>query len=269
MRYYPKIYRGRIMWSVMFSALTSFFFTLMAMAAPQSIENVYILSFFYSNDPETELAMILCLLLYFVLLCLLTGIFTDDLQIQITYCFTRKKNITKWYFSMIGLLACLCTIIVATYTLCSSILLFTFGNYSLSDLSSHIGAITKIIALVWLFVFCVSFFINVISLIIKKKYIMPFTVVVLSIFAAILPSSIKSDSKLLVSLNPVARLNASLHVDILSVPYFDKYVGDVDVAALGLHFWDTAFYFFILSAIAFFIGLIVIKKTDIAMKSEE
>lgn len=269
MRYYPKIYRGRIMWSVIFSALTSFFFTLIALATPQSIENVYILVFFYSNDPETELAMILCLLLYFVFLCLLTGTFTDDLRIQITYCFTRKKNIVKWYLSMIGLLACLCTIVVTTYTLCSSLLLFTFGGYSFSDFLPHLGAILKIIALVWLFVFCASFFINIISLIIKKKYIMPFVIVVLSLFAAILPSSIKSGNNLLVSLNPVARLNASLHMDILSVPYFDKFTGAVDENALGLRFLDTVLYFLILSAIAFFIGLIVIKKTDIAMKSEE
>lgn len=269
MHYFSKTYRQRIIWATVIPAITAIFFSIAAASVEQQIANQYIKLFFYANDPQTEFAMILSMIVYFVFLCCLTGIFTDDLQIQITYCFTRKKNIMKWYFSMTGLLLLLSVISVLSYTLCGSIIIFILGNYSFSVFFIEINVLLKIIILVWLFVFCISFFINVIALFIKKKYIMPVMTVILSALAACLPFSIEKEKTILMSVNPIARLNASLHTDILNTAYFEDYANGIDVNLFDLKFGESVFYFIFLSAIAFVIGIIAVKKTDIAMKTEE
>lgn len=269
MYYFFKTYRYRTIWSIVIPFITAVFFSIAATSGDKQLTNQYINLFFYANDPQTVLALLLSLIVFFVFLCCLTGIFTDDLQIQITYCFTRKRNLLKWYFSMIQLLVFLSVISLLSYSLCGSIIIFIFGNFTPSDFFFEINVLFKIIILVWLFVFSVSFFINVLSLFIRKKYIMPIMTVMLSAFAACLPFSIKNENKVLVSINPIARLNASLHTDVLSTSYFEKYSDSINVHLFDLRFLGSVFYFIFLSLIAFIIGIIAIKKTDIAIKMEE
>lgn len=269
MYYLLKTYRHRTIWSMVIPFITAVFFSLAASSVNEQITNQYIKLFFYANDPQTVFAMLLSMIVYFVFLCCLTGVFTDDLQIRTTYCFTRKRNLLKWYFSMIRLLIFLSVISVLSYLLCGSIIIFILGNYTLSNFFFEINVLFKILILVWLFVFSVSFFINVLSLFIRKKYIMPIMIVMLSAFTACLSFSIKNENILLTSINPIARLNASLHTDILSTSYFENYSNSIDVHLFNLRFSGSVLYFIILSLIAFIIGIIAIKKTDIAIKMEE
>lgn len=262
-------YRYRTICSIVIPAITAIFFSLAAISDSQQITDQYIKLFFYANDPQTVFAMFLSLIVYFVFLCCLAGVFTDDLQIQITYCFIRKRNLLKWFFSMTRVLFFLSLISILSYSLCGSIIFYIFGNHSFSDFFLEINVLIKIIFLVWLFIFSFSFLINVMALFIRKKFIMPVIVVILSIFTACLPLSIKNKSTFLLSINPIARLNASLHTDILYTPYFENYVDSIDVNLFNLKFSDSVLYFMFLSSITFVIGIIAIRKTDIAMKLEE
>lgn len=269
MYYISKIYRHRIIWAIVIPAISSLFFSLAATSAEPQVMNQYIRFFFYANDPQTEFAMMLTLIVYFVFLCCLTGVFTDDLQTHVTYCFTRKKNIMQWYFSMVALLVALSAIAVLSYTLCGSAIILIFENYPAADFIVELNALLKTIILVWMFVFSTSLFLNVMTLLIKKKYILPTLIVALSFFAAFIPFSIKNENTILLSLNPIVRFNASLHTDILNTPYFEKYANSVNVDVYNLRFWDSFLYFVALSTLAFVIGIIIVKKTDIAMKTEE
>lgn len=269
MYYFSKIYRHRIIWAIVIPAISSLFFSIGATFAEPQVMHQYIKFFFYLNDPQNELAMMLTLIVYFVFLCCLIGVFTDDLQMHVTYCFTRKKNIMQWYFSMVALLAALSALVVLSYTLCGSAIILIFENYSAADFIVELSALIKTIILVWMFVFTASLFLNVMTLLIKKKYILPTAIVALSFFAAFIPFSIKNENTILLSLNPIARLNASLHTDILNTPYFERYSGSIDVNVYNLRFWDSFVYFASLSILAIIIGIIIVKKTDIAMKTED
>lgn len=268
MYYVLKTYRHRILWAILIPALCSIFFSFAALSVPMSLISQYEEFFTYCNDPLTPSAMIIMVLVYLVFLCCLTGVFTDDMQIHVTYCFTRKKNIYRWLFSSIVFLAFLSFLAIFSYTICGNLVICIAKHISFQEFISEFSSLLKIVFLLWLFVFSMSLLINVFSLIFKKKYVLVLSISFLVVLAACIPFIIKSENKILYWMNPVIRMNFTLHSDIAPEYFEEFFFGNLDPSIFHMKFLTSILYFLILIVIAVIIGIFVVKKTDIALKEE-
>lgn len=269
MKHFFCIYKQRILSAVLIPFVTGLIFSFFTIGNTQ--ECSLMLSFFrlfhYANDIKSITPMVLTATPYLVLLCSLTGVFTDDLKIQATYCFSRKKNITNWYFSRIGLLSILSVICVVVFFTIGSVVIIIFSKDSVITLLSNV-AIWKMLFLVIMYIFSFAFLINTFSLVIKKKYIFPVTALIIFIFSSLIPYSAISENKILLIINPMVHINAELHCDILPLSFLET-IGDTDWSFLGISFQNSCIYFCIVGIIAFIVGILIVNHTDIAFKEED
>ncbi|MBO5947436.1 hypothetical protein J6Q66_01215 [bacterium] len=263
------IYKQRILSAIVIPFVTGLIFSFFTIGNTQ--EYSLMLSFFrlfhYANDIKSITPMVLTATPYLVLLCSLTGIFTDDLKIQATYCFSRKKNITNWYISRIGLLSLLSVICVIVFFITGSTIIFIFSKDSVINLLTNF-AIWKMLFVVCLYVFSFAFLINTFSLVIKKKYIFPITALIIFVFSSLIPYSAASENKILLIINPMVHINAELHCDILPLSFLET-ISDTDWSFLGISFQNSCIYFCIVGVIAFTIGILIVNHIDIAFKEED
>lgn len=268
--YFHRIYRQRIVWALLIPAATGLIFGFFALS--ETREWPPLLSFFrlfhFANDPENIAPMVLTAAPYLVLLCSLTGIFTDDLSIQTTYCFSRRKNVIRWYFSRIGALLFLSAVCVSVFFSVGSAVIVIAERRAFAEYDDCMDAILKMLFLTFLFVFGMGFAVNSASLLVKKKYIFPVTALIVFLFAAMISVAAKSENSFLMAINPMARINAELNCDILPQKFLD-FIGDDGWGALGLTFGGSCVYFSAVSVFAFLSGLFIVKHTDIALKEED
>jgi len=189
--------------------------------------------------PEMFLAIISCLIPFLILVFPLTNIISNDLQICSVYMFTRYNNREIWYFKK--------NISLFLYTFLSCFLYFVTIIAALTLRGAHFDFQTYSFLLqfanIFLFLFTMSLFVNIMSIILPTH--LSFLLLV-------------GGLGLQVSLALIVKINANSFYYINSINNYFYIWRDDTPSILNLIIQ------FVISLIIFIIGLVIIKSIDIS-----
>ncbi len=259
-----RLYRQRILVSMTVCCLCACMLSLVAIQG--SLGDVLLnqlQAFYFMSDMTNVLAVILQLIPFTLFIICFIDLFRKDLQIEIIYCFTRERNLKRWFLKKLFLLSLFSFLMILFFRLLGIIFLQISSPTGIDAISGTVLPNFYTVILAWLFVFTVSLLMNMLSFYVPVKWLLP--ALVLLFFMLGLHFVYARNTKLQWLLNPIFHFYFKAHIEYLD------YVSPADAGFTMPNFmvWQSVLFFFVVIMIISVIGYWRIKKIDFGLLLED
>jgi len=259
-----RLYRERILFLVAVSVLSSLLLTFIAVQA--LLDNLFLnqlQSFYFMYDMTDALSVILQMIPFTIFIVSMSGIFKLGIKTELTYYFTREQNLKKWFFKKFFVLVVLSLLTLGVFQIVGIVFLYIYSGESAEALRNTFLPNFYVFLLAWLFVFTFSLLINMLSLYVPAKVLLP--LFVFAIFLLGLHYVYEKTAGVYVSINPITHFFFKNHVEYLDYAPLE----DATIVIPGLMTWHSVMFFLIIIAVITLIGYWKIKRTDLGLLLED
>ncbi len=218
---------------------------------------------FYSWESLNDIySSIIRTMEFFLLIVPGINFYKKDFPTIVTYCMTRNRRRSKWYFKKVFTVACFSVVSVVVYS-CTSLAVLIFSKtLSISQVTDLIRIELCMNLLLFLYLVFFQLYLNTLSLLIKQSWILPIGVIT-SIIIALDLYRVQIAENIKIVLNPMAHMFFPLHVEC------SGFLGVDDPVIHNFTFISSVIYFLILIAVLVLLGYKIFQSLDLGLIKEE
>ncbi len=255
-----RLYRERIIFLLTVSILSSLLLSLITVQAPlDSMFLNQLQSFYFMYDMTDALSVILQMIPFTIFIVSISGIFKLGIKTELTYYFTREQNLKKWFFKKVFVLVILSLFMLGIFQITGMVLVYMYSPVSVEVLLHTLLPNFYVLLLAWLFVFTFSLLINMISLYVSTKLLLPSFIFTIFIFGLHYVYAKTAGIHWLI--NPIVHFFFKNHIEYLNYAPLE----DASIVIPGLMVWQSVLFFGVIIAVVTAIGYWKIKRTDLGL----
>lgn len=218
---------------------------------------------FYSWESLNDIySSIIRTMEFFLLIVPTINFYKKDFSTIVTYCITRNRRRSKWYFKKVFGVVCLSVVSTIIYSCTSLAVLIISKTLSISQIIDLIRPELYMDVLLCLYLVFFQLFLNTLSLLLKQSWILPIGVMTSIITAFDLYRVQQTENGII--LNPMANMFFPLHTECYGLlGYDDSYV------IHNFTFISSVIYFLILITLLVLLGYKIFRSLDLGLVKEE